>query len=153
MLATAGVVLLGGCRVEPLYGRDDQPDAVPRAVDLAFIPGRRGDVFRRALGRRIRLTPEARHGLTVDLAIAERGLAITRAGDVTRYNLDGTASFVLDDRTGEAAPVEGQVRAVVGYSALLSPFATRVAQEDAETRVLAALADRVFARIAVSAAA
>lgn len=149
----SGVVLAGGCRIEPLYMRGEGPDAVPRAVDLAFIPGRRGDVFRRALARRIRLTPEARHGLTVELAIAERGLAITRAGDVTRYNLDGTARFALDDRTGAAPPLEGQVRAVVGYSALVSPFATRVAEEDAEERVLTALADRVFAQIAVRAAA
>lgn len=146
-------VLLAGCRLEPLYGRGDSPEALPRAVDLTVGTGRRGDVFRRAMARRLRLTPDARHALSVELTIVERGLAITRAGDVTRYNLYGSARYVLTDRTGALPPVEETVQAVVGYSALLSPFATRVAQEDAEERVLVSLADRVFSRIATRSAA
>ena len=153
LLAALAGLLAGGCSVRPLYVETGGADGAARqAVALGPLSGREGYVFREALERRFTLDPEARHLLEVTIALRPLGLAITRVGDVTRYNVEGTARYVLTDRRGETPPLEGTVRSVSGYSTLASAYATRVARDDAEARVLADLAERVFTQVAVRSA-
>lgn len=141
---------VGGCTLRPLYG--PQPGgAAPGRERLALqpLPGREGYIFREALARRFVLDPGAPLVLTVNLSLRQIGLAISRQGDVSRVNIEGTARFALVDRDGGAPPIEGSVRSISGTSTLASAYATRVAREAAEERVLTDLAERVFAQIAV----
>lgn len=149
-LVLLAAVLGTGCTVRPLYVETGGSDGAAKpVVALASLSGRNGYLFREALGRRVTIDSEARHQLDVAVGLRQLGLAITRVGDVTRYNVEGTARFVLTDRQGAEAPLEGTVRSVSGYSTLASAYATRVARDDAEARVLGDLAERVFAEIAV----
>ena len=150
VLVALAAGLAPGCTVQPLYVRTGSAEGAARpVVALVSLSGRNGYLFREALAQRVVFEPEARHQLDVALGLRQFGLAITRVGDVTRYNVEGTARFVLTDRRGEHQPVQGTVRSVSGYSTLASAYATRVARDDAEARVLADLAERVFTEIAV----
>jgi LPS-assembly lipoprotein len=143
-------VMASGCTLRPLYG-PAATDAAgpPRRVALAPMSGRQGYLFREALRRRFALDQEAPSVLTVALDVRERGVAITTLGDTTRFNIDGTAQFVLVVPGDDTEPLTGTVRSFSGYSTLASPYATRVAREAAEERVIGDLAERVFAQIAV----
>jgi LPS-assembly lipoprotein len=149
----AGLLCMaGGCTLRPLYGPTaTAPDAPPRRVALTAISGREGFLFREALRRRFELDDSAPDRLEVDLDIRQRGIAITTLGDTTRFNIDGTARFVFT-RTGDQPPLTGTVRSISGYDTLESPYATRVARDAAEERVIGDLAERLFARIALQGA-
>ena len=151
LLLLGGVAALAGCTLRPLYGPASAGgrEAAQEAVALNPLSGRDGYVFREALARRFRLDPTAPLVLTVDLSLRQIGLSISRQGDIGRFNVEGTARFALVDRRGGVAPLEGTVRSVSGYSTLASAYATRVAREAAEERVLQDLAERMFAQIAV----
>ena len=150
-LLLGAVAALAGCTVRPLYGPASAGGGgvARESVALQPLPGRDGYVFREALARRFELEPTAPLLLTVDLSLRQIGLSISREGDTGRFNVEGTARFALVDRRGGVAPLEGTVRSVSGYSTLASAYATRVAREAAEERVLSDLAERLFAQIAV----
>ena len=145
LLASTGA----SCTVRPLYSpaEDDSTDT-PRRVALGSLEGRNGYLLREALRHRFDLDDTVNTRLEFKLNIDQRGLAITRLGDTTRFNIDGTARFVLT-RDGETEPVTGAVRSISGYDTLESPYATRVARDAAEARVINDLADRLFAQIAL----
>jgi LPS-assembly lipoprotein len=141
---------VAGCSVRPLYGSAFGPgDEPPRRIALTPMPGRDGFIFREAMRRRFVLDADAPMVLTVDLALAQRGVALTRVGDTTRLNIDGTARFTLATADGGAPPLTGEVRTFIGYSTLASPYATRVARDAAEERAIRDLAERIFTQIAV----
>jgi LPS-assembly lipoprotein len=149
-LLLGALAATAGCTLRPLYGPQGATGTAAReALALGPLSGRNGYVFREAIGRRFLLDPGAPLVLTVDLAVRQTGLAISREGDIGRFNIEGTARFALRDRQGEAPLLEGSVRSISGYSTLASAYATRVAREAAEERVLTDLAERVFAQIAV----
>jgi LPS-assembly lipoprotein len=148
LLASTGA----SCTVRPLYGPvEEGATDPPRLIALSPIGGRNGYLFREALRRRFTLDDTASARLQVDLDIEQRGLAITRVGDTTRFNIDGTARFVLT-RDGETEPMTGVLRSISGYDTLESPYATRVARDAAEARVINDLAERLFAQIALRSA-
>lgn len=149
-LLLAAVATTAGCTLQPLYGRSGATGTVERdRIALEALPGRDGYIFREAIGRRFILDTAAPTALRVDLSLRQTGLAISREGEIGRFNIEGTARFVLRERGGDGDTLEGSVRSISGYSTLASAYATRVAREAAEERVLTDLAERVFAQIAV----
>lgn len=153
VLATS-VSLLCGCAVRPLYGPTTAAEgAPPRSLALTTPSGRDGYLFREAMRRRFDLDADAADRLMVELQIEEVGVALTRAGDTTRFNIDGLAFYTLTSAEDGEASLTGRVRSFSGYSTLASPYATRVARDAATERVISDLAERVFAAIAVRQAA
>lgn len=140
------------CTVRPLYGPNEhEQTSPPQHIALGAIGGRDGYLFREALRQRFTLDDTAPARLQVDLNIQRRGLAITRLGDTTRFNIDGTVRFALT-RDGQTEPLTGSIRSISGYDTLESPYATRVARDAAEARVIHDLAERLFAQIVLRSA-
>jgi len=115
------------------------------------IDGAMGYALRKRLTEQFGTSTTPRYGLAVTIDVASEGLAISEQADITRYNLTGTAAYVLRDLGSQAVPLRGDVRAFAAYSATSSPFAAQVAEEDARARLATTLADRIVTRLFASA--
>lgn len=147
-LAAAGAA--AACGFTPLYGTGDSD--LRGAFRVEGADGREGYRFREQFRRRVGdPRPDAPWTVEVALAFDEDGLGITPDDDVTRYNVDGEARYVVRRRRDGAQVASGVARSVSAYSTTASPYATRIAQQDTLRRVAADLADRVFAQIAAQA--
>jgi LPS-assembly lipoprotein len=148
-IVLAGAALAGGCGFRPLYGAGGAGGALDGQVALEGLSGRAGYHFRQTMRGRVGDPgPEPRYVLAVDLDLEDEGLAITPEDDVTRISLTGRARWTLRDRAAGGEALTGEARATSAYNTTGTPFATRVAAEDAERRVAQDLAERVFAQIA-----
>ncbi len=150
--SAAAAALAGGCAFEPLHGGAQGAGAWRGSVLVEDIEGREGYAFRQALRRRIGdAGSETRYSLSVALAFEERGLAITQRNDVTRFDVVGRADFALKRRAEDGRTVRaGVARSASAYNTLATPYATRIAAQDARRRVAEDLAERVYAEISVA---
>jgi LPS-assembly lipoprotein len=148
-LSGALALALAGCGFRPLYGTGGGGAALQGGVALDGLSGRVGYHFRQAMRGRVGdAGAEPAWTLSVAIDLDEEGLAITPDDDITRISLTGTARWTLRDRAAGGEALAGVVRSTSAYNTTGTPFATRVAAEDAERRVAADLAERVFAQIA-----
>ncbi len=144
------VPALAACGFQPLYGPNTSAEQLSGRVAVSLIDGEMGFAARKRLTERIGATTAATHRLDVTLSVESDGLAISQTNQITRYNLTGTADFkVVGLQTG-ATVESGTSRAFAAYSAAASPFATRVAEEDARARLAVSLADQIVIRIAAT---
>lgn len=102
----AGLVAAGlaatqvGCGFRPVHDSSGGTprDALP-AFDIPVIPGREGQLVRNALLHRLTDDPKARYTLDVDVSIGGQGLGIQRDDEASLQRLNGTARFMVRDRT------------------------------------------------------
>ena len=147
-LALAG---LAGCGFEPIYSRGQAAAELRNQIAVERIDGREGFFFREKLRERHGAPTDPLYRLIVRMESEQIGLAITQTADVTRYNISGTARFQLVRLWDRLEVLEGDVRAVAGYSATGSAYATRVAERDARERLATTLAEKVASRVLISA--
>ncbi|NAZ38039.1 LptE family protein [Rubellimicrobium sp. CFH 75288] len=107
-----------------------------------------------ARGFRLRAALEDRLGapaagaplvLETDATVRQVESAVGPTGAIARYTLEGRAPWRLG-RAGTPL-AEGEVQAFSGYSAGGSTVALRAAAMDAETRLMAQLAEAIVARL------
>ncbi|MCE8007187.1 LPS assembly lipoprotein LptE [Aestuariivita sp.] len=89
----------------------------------------------------------ARFGLAFDLNVGAEGLAVTRTGDVTRFNLVGKVDYVLTDLVTDQVVTQGSVNNFTGYSDTGSTVETLAAERDARTRLMRMLADQITTQL------
>jgi LPS-assembly lipoprotein len=148
VIAALGAALLAsGCGFRPLYG--EAGGALRGQVAVEATEGRLGYHYRQQLRRRFG-DPErdASYVLATTLAFQQEGFAITPEDDVTRYDVRGAATWTLRRRSDGVELARGEAASTSAYSTTATPYATDVAERDAERRVAADLADRVFAQVA-----
>jgi LPS-assembly lipoprotein len=88
-----------------------------------------------------------RYGLAFDLQVEEEGLAVTRTGDITRFNLVGTVTFTLTDLGNDTLVYEGRVNNFTAFSDTGSTVETLAAERDARARLMRILADQMTAQL------
>ena len=142
---------LSACGFAPIYGDTAPARALDGRIAVSKIDGKMGFAACKRLTDRLGPATAATHQLTVTLDVTRDGLGISQTNQITRYNLTGTASYrVISLAAG--VPVEtGIARAFAAYSATASPFATRIAEEDAHTRLAISLADQIVTRVSATA--
>ncbi|MEL6582316.1 MAG: LPS assembly lipoprotein LptE [Pseudomonadota bacterium] len=146
-----GALALSGCGFQPLYQRGQAASELRNQIMVERVSGREGFFFREKLRERLGAPTDPIYRLSVRIDTAQTGLAITQTADVTRYNINGTARFQLVRLGDRASVLRGDVRAVAGYSATGSAFATQVAERDARERLATTLAEKVASRVLISA--
>lgn len=133
------LALLGGCGFRPMLKNED--DVVVReqlaAIGVVGLEGRLGQLVRVALLDE--LNPAAaripnRYKLAVRLARRSSALGIQLDNTITRYNLTLTASFELLEPAENAILYSSTVRRIASYNVTRAPYATLVAEQDAERR-------------------
>jgi LPS-assembly lipoprotein len=145
---------LGGCGFHPLYG--DSGATGPTRDKLAAIyvdpiPNRLGYELRNQLIDLFDSSGQASHdSLRLHVTIAEKseGVALQNDAAITRYNDMLTIHYELTDRNGKIV-TSGEEAGIGAYNVVESPYATLIAQRDADTRAAYDIAYRIRTDLAV----
>ncbi len=148
LLATP--LALSACGFTPIYGDESPAKQMHGRIALGEFRGRNGFILREQLETNLGLATNATHMLDVNININRKGLAISRGGAITRYNLTGNASFTITQINGGVVH-RSSVTAFTAYNATASAYATRVSEQDAYRRLVETLADRITTSMAISA--
>ena len=141
-LLLIGALALGACGFTPVYGPGGSGDKLQNALQFSAPETE--------FGFRVRTTLEDRFGLTgTPLYTVEIGLnskrttaAIDVDGDTTRFDISGTAAWVLSTLDGSTV-TRGEVQTSTSYSATGTTVATQTAERDSRARLAQALADLI----------
>ncbi|MCG8696166.1 MAG: LPS assembly lipoprotein LptE [Minwuiales bacterium] len=156
--ALAAFLLLGtlaACGFEPLYGnRIEQGPAGPAmaATYVAPIPDRIGQQVRNNLLDRLNpagIPDRPLYTLQIALSADKEGLAIRQDETVTRFNLTLQAEFALVDRAQGKPVFRGKTRSIAAYNVVESPFATLIAEQDAEARAAREISEEIRNQVAL----
>lgn len=148
---------LGACGYRPLYadraadraaGPEAGVAAQLAAIEVALIEDRFGQVLRHRL--RDRLAPggaaaDRLYWLEVEYRRNVDELAFRKDETATLARLTYDARYTL--RRGDAVLTSGESRAISSYDLLRAPYATVVAERDAEERIAQQLADEIALRL------
>jgi LPS-assembly lipoprotein len=145
----ASVLLLAGCGFTPLYATPDLGSGLA-AVEVTTPEGRAGALLREqlddALGRRAGLAPAYR----LDVALSElrypRGVRVDNVA--TRYEYVLTAAYTLSPATAGEPLMTGKVRVELSYDSADQPYASVIAQQDAQARAAQEAARRIHLELA-----
>ena len=139
---------LAGCGLTPVYGTGG---GLRGQIGFASDDSVAGYRLQERLEERLGVARTPRYTLRAEPQINQRAAAITAAGDTARYNLIGTADWVLRDAATGARIDGGTVEAFTSYSATGSTVATQTTRDDAEARLAVILADLIVSRLMVAA--
>jgi LPS-assembly lipoprotein len=152
--ACVASLALSACGFHPLYGKygNSSADLTFRSIYIEPIPERvgyqlRGDLL--DLFNAPSAPNGARYRLKIELRADEKGLAVERSASVTRYSYYLTAQYKLM-RAGSADVVKkGTIHSLTSYNVVRSPYATVVADKDAQDRAAQDVAERLRTELAV----
>jgi LPS-assembly lipoprotein len=144
----------GGCGFHPLYG-DNGATAGTRdklaAIYVDPIPNRLGYELRNQLIDLFDSSGRASHDafrLHVTIGQKSEGVALQNDAAITRYNDTLTIHYELTDRNGKVV-TSGEESGLAAYNVVESPYATLIAQRDADTRAAQDIAYRIRTDLAV----
>lgn len=140
----------GGCGFHPLFARNGANAGGQQAFDTIFVEpvagGRAGYELRDTLIDLLRGTSrqdQALYRLKIAMKQSVEGTAVQTNGYITRYTYTMTAEYQLTNvRTG-AELTKGTETTFSGYDVVASPYATLVAQQDAQRYGAHEIADRI----------
>ncbi|WP_339769388.1 LPS assembly lipoprotein LptE [uncultured Pseudosulfitobacter sp.] len=139
--------LLAACGFTPVYGPQGAGTALQGRV-LVEAPDTRDDqLMLQQIERRLDRAADPAFKLGIDLIVTQEGLAIDSDGDIDRYNLLGTATYILTNAANGAVVGTGTVTNFTGYSATGTTVATLAAESDARKRLMTTLGDMVVDRL------
>ena len=145
-----GALALGACGFTPVYGPGGSGGKLQDNLQIT-APATE-------LGFRVRTTLQDRFGLgggdaaylvDIDLTSRPSSAAVNDEGDITRFDLRGTATWTLET-PDQSFATGGDVRATTSYSATGTTVATQAAERDALERLAQILADRVAADLIIA---
>ncbi|MGB8364573.1 MAG: LPS assembly lipoprotein LptE [Rhizomicrobium sp.] len=150
------VLLLAACGFHPLYGSQGSHDGARRVFSSIYvdpIPGERiGYELRNSLIDNLQGTarPEAAaYHLKVSVDQYIQGIAVENNAAVTRYNYTLNARYELSEARSGKVLRSGLETTLSAYDVVASPYATQVAQEDAQKRGAQDIAYRIQIALAV----
>lgn len=147
-LLAAGLLGLGACNLRPIYGQAERQKVLPSlaAIEVAPQSGSRDAFFRNYLLDELNpdgATRPPEYDLEVRLRQQDNPLAIQLDNSATRYNLILGADFTLKRRSDGQPVYSSATRRVVSYNVRSDPFATLVAEQDAERRAAREVARQI----------
>jgi LPS-assembly lipoprotein len=151
-LALAG--LAGGCGFHPLYGDNGTTAGTKEELATIYvdpIPNRLGYEMRNQLIDLFDSSGRASHDsfrLHVTIGEKSEGVALQNDAAITRYNDTLTIHYELTDRNGKLI-TSGDENGLSAYNVVDSPYATLIAQRDADTRAAYDIAYRIRTDLAV----
>ena len=137
--ALMALLALGACNLRPIYAAPETSKVVPdlAAIEINELGGRRGQYLRNYLldefnPQGIVVPPAYKLGVVVTRQ--SNSLAIQLDNTATRVNMIMGASFTLTRLTDGNVLYNSAIRRVVSYNIRSDPFATLIAEQDAERR-------------------
>jgi LPS-assembly lipoprotein len=145
----ASGLALGGCGFTPLYAA---PGVVPKlaAIDVTAPQGRTGFLLREHLDDAFAKNRSAPVAYTMRLSLGEarypRGIRTDNTA--TRYEYVLTADYTLANAPAGDVAKRGKVRVEITYDSADQPYASIMAQQDAEDRAAEEAAHRIEIEVA-----
>jgi len=139
----AACLLLAGCGFHPMYSRALAPQM--SSIFVEPIAERDGYELRTALIDL--LNSDGREGgkkyrLKITLSESSQGIALQNDATITRYNNTLSAKYELTDAGGTIVK-QGTQSELASYNVVNSPYASLVAQQDANKRAAQDMAERI----------
>ena len=152
ILALAAAGLATSCGFEPVYKSSSAARELQGKIAIDLVRGRNGFELRERLQEQLGFADaNAPYVLSFDLQVTQTGLAVTADEGTTRFNLTGVARFrVRSVATGQVVFSE-QVTNLTAFSSTAATYPSRVAELDANVRLVQALAEQMATRIAITA--
>lgn len=160
LLAVAFAVVmsaaLGGCGFHPLYASDGPQGGGRQIFHSIYVEPIDGEVA----GYEMRNTlidllhgasrPEqAEYRLSITIRQIAQSIAIENNASITRYNYSLQADYTLTDRKTGKTIKAGSESTIAPYDVVTSPFATEVAEHNAQKSGAHDLASRIQVELAV----
>jgi LPS-assembly lipoprotein len=145
--ALSGLWLIAGCGFAPAYGTDGAALALRNTTAIEAPATVEGYRLRERLQDRLGQAQSASYLLSVTLDIDQIPVAVSSGQGTARYDLPGSASWVLREAGSDAVLAQGQVDSFTGFLATGSTVATLTAENDARARLAVILADQIMARL------
>ena len=143
-------VSLAGCGFHPLYGSEPGESGARQvfaSIYVDTIAGERvGYELRNSLIDNLEAAPrpqQATYRLKVTVDQYLQGIAVQNNATVTRYNYTLNANYELSDIHTNKIVKSGIERTLSSYDVVMSPYATLVAQQDAQRRGAIDVASRI----------
>jgi len=134
---------LAACGFEPIYGTGGSAEGLRGSIIVDDPTTLNSFNLVAQLEQRLGRPQAPVYGMSVVLNVEEKGLAISGSNDITRYNVLGSAVYVLRDLGTDEQVYEGRVNTFTAYSASAQPVATLAAERDANARLMSALANKI----------
>ncbi len=141
---------LAACGFQPVFA-PESPALALRGSVLVNAPGSSAQFnLIRQIESRLGRPDSPIFGLAVSQSVSTTSLAIQGSSAVTRYNLKGTANYVLTDLATGAVVSSGSVKGLTSYSTSANTASTAAAATAANRRLAEALADQVVNKLLVT---
>ncbi len=151
----AAGLLAGACGFHPLYGNTASGGSVSGTFKTIYVEpitdfgvANTGYELRNSLIDQLDSNEGASYRLKVSLSEATQGVVLLQDASITRYNDRLTVKFTLTDSAGKLV-TKGTEVGLSAYNAVASPYATLIAQQDADKRLAQDLAERIRMDLAV----
>ncbi|MGH6878457.1 MAG: LPS assembly lipoprotein LptE [Rhizomicrobium sp.] len=139
-----------GCGFHPLFARSGAGAAGQQAFNSIYVDPiaaeRAGYELRDSLIDLLEGTSRQQNAvyrLKVAVKQTVEGTAVETNGDITRYTYTMVADYELSNIHTGASITKGLETSVEGYDVVASPYATLVAQQDAQNSAAHDIADRI----------
>lgn len=154
--AFASSTALGGCGFHPLYasyGPDQGGRQVFHSIYVEPIDGEvAGYEMRNSLIDLLHganKPEQAEYRLAITIRQIVQGIAIENDASITRYNYSLEASYDLTDRKTGKTIKAGSESAIAPYDVVASPYATEIAERNAQKSGARDIASRIQVELAV----
>ncbi len=144
--------VLGSPGFTPVYSDGSAASGLQGMIEITSGKGRESFEMREHLIERFGFAKNAQYNLTYTYFADSEGLAVSTSAEITRYNLNGTSSFKVTDNASGAVVFSGVVKSKTAYSATSETYPTRIAEQDARSRLALALAEQMITRISATSA-
>lgn len=151
LLPAVLVMLLGACAgFAPLYGENTAVRTNLEQLSLAPIEGRTGFLFAQAMEERGGIDTGASSPFLLDVNLIKRQANVgVRVDNVsTRARLTIRARYTIRDRQGKTLHV-GSTDGEAAFDQPDEPYAAIIAEQDAESRAVTLLSEKVLTDLAV----
>lgn len=143
-LMTASVA---ACGFAPVYAPGGTGSNLQNRVQVSDPADRSGFLLVRRIEERLGRANDPAYSLSLNVQTQVAGLGIDPAGTANRYNLIGTARYILTRTADGQQILSGSVNSFTGYSATGTTVETLAAERDARERLMVILGDQIVARL------
>ena len=138
---------LAACGFQPVYGPGGTGTKLQNKVQVSAPSDQRTYLLGRRIEERLGRATAPQYFLSLTLSTGVVGLGIDPAGNTNRYNLVGTAGYVLTDAASGTQVTSGTVNSFTGYFASGSTVETLAAERDARERLMVVIGDQIVSRL------
>lgn len=142
--------LLGACGFHPMYSSEPGENGARQVFASIYVDPIQGENvgydLRNSLIDNLSAASkpqQAAYRLKVNIAQYLQGIAVANNATVTRYNYTMNANYELSDIRTNKVVKSGIERTLSAYDVVTSPYATLVAQQDAQKRGAEDIASRI----------